>query len=512
MTDIVIDKNKIERYMEECNNYLKDRQSEIFYLPQKITFKHLITEEEGSITNLPFIYVNCNYYIVKSISDFNTGIIDKICPDITHVNISRNNGYILTPRYKIVYSRFCNGLNNTPRETHFREGMLDIIKQTLIANLPSQNPSSGYFRAENYLGLFDAEQAMRCRECQTLIKPTDNPIQLITQSCGVHVLGHISEIRKNVWYYKPKNNSRYIFSDVKPAGYEFGSYPIFSPQDIENILKDYKIDVDMTVVGCGSAGANITLQLARTEMIGSAVLIDKDNIEQKNLRNQPYGLRDIYYNKAQKLKDLYGNIKNTPIVVHQNWIENIAGSIYNSKYLLNTVDLLTVRDYVNKNMNCKYIIDTRFKDLDCSIYFIDRDKKDQQEYYDKSLSNAIKSYVEDIDIDTDLISYDMCEKRSWRVGALRKIKSLENKSYTQIKKYSTKWYNKLPLSDKEKILKVIDASRHTCNSPNIIDIYTIVAGLVVSAIREIDEGREKPWTHIEITSQGGKIGTMVVKD
>lgn len=135
------------------------------------------------------------------------------------------------------------------------------------------------------------------------------------------------------------------------------------------------------------------------------------------------------------------------------------------------------------------------------------------EYYKAYLDNAIKNYVDDV-----LPDFNKFEDYQWR-NLIRwnygdRIKEFRM-SKNQWMKHSDRWkklaWDKLPTEDKETILNKLETSRQTCQSPNIIDIYTITSGILVGVVREIKSGRTKPFTHLEVDTSTGIPLTMVVR-
>lgn len=512
--NIVLDKDYFEELMAEYNEYLMTKDSEFFYLPMPIAFTHLVSKEQATITNIPFIYTDKNYFIVHNITKSDGSTIE-VCPTITHVNISRNRilfrcGGLLFEAY-----HFCAGdnLNCTPPEKHF--GNQELIKMTLAMILPDQNPSNAYFRADNYLGIINPELALRCSQCDKPIPQDASIIELITRRCGAHVTEQtIEDISPNMWYVKFRGRSRYeAFNRYESIPLtEVGSYRIITPEEVQEELKKYVLNIDSIFVGCGSAGSNIGTQLARTDLISNGILIDFDNVENKNLRNQAYLSRSCGYRKSEQLADTMRQCKggyyaSNPFKYRVNKVEDLNLDRYKAKYLFNCVDSLTARLHALEKTQSRYIIDTRYHGLDCTILFVDTEDEEQMKYYKDGLEQAIQTFVKDVSVPKDLLTPSNCNRWS----NIRRIPSLRNKSYSMLKKYTDKFYNSIPLDDKERLLHILDKERQTCNSPNIIDIYSISAGIVVGMLRELENGN-KLFTHLELTTQNAIPQTMIVRE
>lgn len=508
---IVLDTDYIENVMERVNDELRILSAEIFYVPIDVKISSMVDDETVTIKNIPFLYYNKMYYMIHKINENGTPHI--VCPTLNHVNISRNTTRKQVDDIIIECYHFCTGtnLNDTPPEKHF--GNQELIKTTLAMILPLQNPSNGYYRADNYIGLVNPEITLICRNCGKPITPDKSVIELVTCRCGVHVREvDVESINPNKYYIKTRNDSDYHTYDTVPENLEKYKYRVITPEEIQEALRSYELSVDTIFVGCGSAGSNIGTQLARTDLIDNGILIDYDTIEYKNLRNQIYARCNVGYNKANILSQIMDNCRdrygyNSPYRYRTQAIQNINLDLYKAKYLFNCVDSLTARLYSAKNVKARYIIDTRYHGLECTIMLIDTENEDQMNYYIKGLEQAIQTFVKDASVPKDLFTPNNC----YRWGKIRKIPSLRNKSYSMLKKYTDKFYNSIPLEEKERLLHLLDKERQTCNSPNIIDVYSVSAGIIVGALREL-ENNHKLFTHLELTTEHAIPQTMIVKE
>lgn len=505
--NIVIDKDEINSCIELLKPELNKSGQDMFFLEEEIPFKHLSTQEEGSITNLPFWYDGCGYYIIYRIVETegrlgNATHITEWLNHITHVNISCNHKYWYTvingKGYWIYGHHFCNSLNYTARDKHF--GNEGLIKATLSYNIRQQNPSDAYFNADRFLKLFTDEKALMCARCNKPIKADANPIERVLRR---HLVCNQDISNLQIANYTYCSDS-YIPIDNLPDDSN-KVYKNITKEELQDALKNLRIDTDYTMVGCGSAGSNIAYQLSKTSLLNNCVLYDDDCIECKNLRNTAYDIGCTMNNKVRELRRIItANNEDRYLkqVITRQEKYNPETDIYNNKYVFNVVDSLTTRLQVAENATYRYIIDTRFKGLNCGIYIIDRENEKEYNYYMNSLKQSIKDYVEDVRVEKENITPEIA--RSFRFICH------EWECASKLRKRSDKWYKELPLDQKEALLKMLDESRRTCNSPNIIDIYTIMAGIVVSAIRNIENGKDKPFSHLEISTENGLLQQMVV--
>ena len=509
--DIIIDKQKLDKYVEVLKPVLKKCNYDIFYLEETIPFKHWATGEEGTVTNLPFMFKDGDYHIIYAIETTPDGEwksdIDGFLEHITHVNINpRGFAYYAHADnccYKIYYHHFCNSLNHTLSSQHFTN--IGLIKATLSYNIRQQNPSDAYFRSEDYLKLFSKEKTLKCSKCGGVISPNANPLERLFGthlSCIDNIDNYINDNTVSDYYYE---GSYYARSSGCLPDDTNSTYKNITKEEIEEALKNMIIDVDYTMVGCGSAGSNIGFQLAKTDMLKRGVLYDDDVIESKNLRNTTYLTFQNYKDKvtslAKQMLDCRLDVSRTVKSLRHKY--NINGNIYNSRYIFNLVDSLVTRLKIAENAKYRYIVDTRFKGLNCSVYIVDKEDEQQYKYYIDGLKQSVKDYVEDVRVPKEYITPEM----AYRIQSIRRgVWECASK----LRKRSEKFYRELPLDQKESLLQLLDESRRTCSSPNIIDIYTIVAGVVVSAIRNIENGKSKPFTHLEMSTEDGLLKQMVV--
>ena len=493
------------------------RDGEYFFVMDvPTTITHFITNETTHIEKLLFAYANRYFYLIER-PDWSS---DK---RLFHSNIanSGSHNYIQTGRGITGYIKrhFCNSLNDSPRTVLEN---LDYIKATLAFNLTHQNPSNAYVQPTS--NLCNVGNDYPVRRGNAIISKDSEPWELVTSGYEDNIAARIGTLSSledidSYYYIKPRNTSEYILKskseyEAYPKERISIYYPILEAREVYENLKNHKITYDCMMIGCGSAGSNIAYQLSKTNLINSYMFIDNDCIEYKNLKNTTFNTRNVCNYKTDTLKDMVS------ISLEKSY-ENKIGStsirfnpgsmgIYKGKYLFSLVDKLMVRkDIFDSSGNYEYLIDTRFKDLSCSIYIVDLKNEDEVNYYKNGLDEAIKLYIKDYKV-----PYDRIERLNF-LNSIRYRINKCNMGYAYFNKLSDKTKDKLfenvDLKYKENLLQFIEASRQTCSSPNIIDIYTITAGVVVSSIRSIEDKKGKPFTHLELDTSTGIPLTMVVK-
>ena len=276
MTDIIIDKEELVSLINEIKPELNKNDEDIFYLDETIPFKHLSTCEEGTITNLPFLY-SSGYYIIYGYRKREGVLSEKNWINhITHVNVTPSiywkDVYLNGKKYMLMCHHFCNSLNPTIPSQHF--GNEGLIKATLSYNIRQQNPSDAYINAANYLRLFTNERALVCSKCGQPISSDANPIERVLRvhlACTPEAINNLCV--RNYAYI----DSQYVgVTDLSDDTEE--TYKNITREELQEALNNLKIEIDYTMVGCGSAGSNIAYQLAKTNLLNTCVLYDNDHI------------------------------------------------------------------------------------------------------------------------------------------------------------------------------------------------------------------------------------------
>lgn len=128
------------------------------------------------------------------------------------------------------------------------------------------------------------------------------------------------------------------------------------------------------VVGCGATGSNLIALLAQyaisEKKIKNIILVDGDNVEEKNFRNQKFTKRDVNENKARVLSNRYSKLGIT-ISYIPNYISNSEELInliksnysYNSNVILvGTVDNNAARQHMHMTFYSSKIPDLIYID------------------------------------------------------------------------------------------------------------------------------------------------------
>ena len=209
---------------------------------------------------------------------------------------------------------------------------------------------------------------------------------------------------------------------------------------------------------------------------------------------------------------------------------------YSAKYAVAGFDTIKTRlafleDIMNGRIEARYLIDTRYDDLTASIYFIDTKDEDQVRRYKAGLDADYEAFLAREEVrkereniqnfdqfwayftNNDPENFNDCDEKHLAIGA-----------YTQDDINAGAECTYCPLSDsieechcgtetckahmmevyercKEKCKDIrridIPAAESSCLRQNFIDIYKYASTFVFAAIREIEAGNPKPFTHVE---------------
>lgn len=440
---------------------------------------------------------------------------------------------------------FCNPIT----ALHILEGNDEDMKNLLRVTLLSQNFDDSYSEVTSVSNT-EEDKAVASGGYGWIL-PTSSPIELILGMTSVQLrkldgiefneqLRNITSIGENHIYAKKKSEDRYRKFSKEHYEYhkdEFSvHYPVFDKEFIDGmgieIPKDY---YDLGVFGLGSAGTAILDQLCRSNWLSTIFLCDFDHVEAKNMINQWYTNDQIADSKVTASKSNIDKLArsmehgiSTKFTVQTNYgkFQDTIFDIRQFKYIVSGFDSCQTRQeflqYIQEGkIEADYLIDCRYLDLACSVYFIDLKNPEEINFYKANL-----------DMDTELINRrnsefalnekefdEWVERKGYYKSNCASLREKLHGSYEncepqdagygcrcdKCKEFLYELYQKsLPNS----WISVSDAS---CVKYNYIDIYKYVGAIVFGAVREIENGAKKPFTLIE--AQTGKIPQyMLVKE
>lgn len=506
-----------ENIVEEINtdNNLRD-YCYAFKLDGEYEWEHQVLDKKVKLIDPIFIFKDrCGLYLLSRTTHYNSvSVLDYLY----HANISRYQSDFWGNK-NVYYARhFCTNNFNPMRLSEFVYN-LELNIATVKLLLPVQNPSSAYQSPTESMDMTTLDKSV-----QGLEYKKQNFIKLVTESRNPD-RDRIARLNMSEGYYvKYTTNEYYSYLKTKDELVSMCHtlpmskyYKVIPAKVLGKLLEDMVFDYDIISIGCGSSGSNVMWQLSKTKMVDSFMLLDKDNITERNLRNTTYNNDNCWNNKSGCLtKIVYKSLGFTPfrkVDEYNSWLEDLFAK-FNTTYLFSGVDKLTLRKelFEKENIKWRYFIDAGYQGLSSSIYIIDREDEEQMEYYKNYLDNSIKTYVEDIIPDVANVGYYGWDRT---IRYLKKYNPKFDMCRSRFTKHSDKWFKEVwssvPLKEKEKVLCNVSQERQTCQSPNIIDIYTITSGIIVGAIREIYNGNTKPFTHLEVDTSTGIPLTMVVR-
>jgi hypothetical protein len=323
-------------------------------------------------------------------------------------------------------------------------------------------------------------------------------------------------------------------------------YPVITYQQVQDIqCKLPRQPIDMLVAGLGSAGTGILDQVSRSNFINSYYLVDYDKVEEKNLRNQWYSsgfIREMKTSASRQLLRYQKSAENQPTVeVFNDKFQNAPLQYYSAKYAVAGFDTIKARlDFLEAiqegTIETKYLIDTRYDDLAASIYFIDISDEDQVRKYKAGLDadyaaflvreeeRKLRENIQDFDqfwkyfTSDDPENFNDCDEKHLAIGAYTQDDVRSNAECTLCpicmsidecpcgtevcKEHMRTVYEACKEKCKEIRRFDMQAEESSCLRQNFIDIYKYASSFVFAAIREIEEGNPKPFTHIEAQTEG----------
>ena len=362
-------------------------------------------------------------------------------------------------------------------------------------------------------GLIDKDKSYVFNDLQEALEADHN---LVYCYCAP-----LNELRLSSWERRAINKNdigtKWIVSDY---------YRQYDYRDIGEPVAIEPDHIDVACVGCGSAGANIMEQVGRLNYFKDYLLVDFDNIEHKNLRNQPYNMGDISAPKVTALKSKLCYINEQyNIRAERKKYEEVFWTQYKSKYIISGFDTIVCRlgllkKVMEGQIKTEYIIDARYDGLNASLFFIDTSDEQQMKYYydllvadgeefekNKELSasewtiEALKKYCTDKDI-----VFSECAQfaRQLGIGNGETVCISNNTSPdgTTLGCRSDACWNCLMKAVQDAEFPMPrEYKESTCIAENIIHIYKLVSSWVVANIRSIETDNKKLFTHVEITTE-----------
>lgn len=525
------------------------RKSAFARLKEKAKWVNEVTGEEQEVElalfgwdgTSPIIIVN---WIEKTSND--TKERYTFAPHVNHVNVYTDQyTYIFKSdsgdTYTIYGQNFCSGANSIGG--HHLVKNPEITKLTVKEIIKDQNDGSrartrSWYSVDNSRKDYPIPYADKSAK----ILPKAHKLELVTGYFDFKksILNGL-DVQSSGYYVKYTDQSRYSHCNELPKDTSKLSkyYPIIKAKDLKDeIDKIPKKSVDLIALGLGSAGSGVIDQLMRTTMAKSYVVVDFDMVESKNLRNQMYSRRHVGDYKSRAMESMIVNIvSGLECISYNTKFQEVPFNRFKTKYIQLGFDSIKTRVEAFKKVadgtiEAEYIIDTRYDDLEASIYFVDVKDKAQMDYYYQQLMSdgealegeAIeqkpipwkKWTQKEIKPISDRTSIGSCAPFHERLGVSCPCNTTDTcllgSCYSRecmLAHQEVYNKNKITREAVETAWKAIYGAGRTaptvessCVKWNIIDIYKFASAYVISAIREIKDGKDKPFTHVEVTTNG----------
>lgn len=511
------DREKIFELVELFNKEMSDK-AKIVYV-DKTNWTNVITRRRETINDLFFLGhkdIGNRVLCINRIEYGGKGY--KIHEHLNHVNLSgddENNWCVYTINDKpmaIYYQRFCSPI--TQYHLYKNKDISKILKGQLMGQ-NSDSPLQTIYDVVNE----GTDYVIKNNREKKLLRNASH-IELLTRRCPEDMHNSVMENvilpeSDNEIMVKFKSNGYY--TKIPKQDYEQEKdnistyYPVITYEDCKKIMdKIPKAEIDFTVIGLGSAGTGILDQVIRSTYFDSYMFVDFDDVEDKNLRNQWYRNGDIGRQKVHASRNIVLSIKAPNIITKDCAFQDVMLSRYKTKYLVSGFDNLECRlELLNKvltNYEAKYLIDLRYLDYACSIYFIDLEDENQINYYkrlleeDKKLIDENTKYIETKE---EFVQY-WKEKGYFKQNCDRAIKNLTKKNNDcggLFSCESEECKNHLYEKYIESGNRIKIEEENSCIKQNFIDIYKYSSSFVFAAIREIENGNPKPFTHVETQTE-----------
>lgn len=523
---------------------------------KKFTFRHRDTNTDETVTDL-WCYtagseVHQDIYAVMGVQIYDKNNETKCSKlyrshvDLDHDNVAGVSCYAISTGETYVrlwYCRLCMPIKGNILHTSNVAGCL------IAGQLSGTNPNSAYRHKGNFKTTAEGDEEFLKNNDGSQLKRNAGLVKLLTRLTDYDLTPQnflSTTTQEKIIQEKTKldeaiaNNKQYL---AKPKLDRYGYYTqeeidemknnntlseyyrVFKIQKAIEELKELKppvVEYDLVCCGLGSAGTGILDQFVRLTHFNKLRLIDFDQVEKKNLRNQWYTEGNIgdYKTNASRNKlravrpDL--SIDTCTKRWEESYLEYTKG-----KYIISGFDSIKCRlelfDFIQeKNLDYKYWIDTRYEGQEASVWFVDLSNEEEKQYYRKRL----------------LIDQEVLEENTtppyWNLDNTREILTAK-RIYTQdcatyMRKLfrgaflchsscssgecTSHWmgllnkYNIKPEDFDNPNFVPSGIETNTCLAQNLIAIYKVASSFVTVAVNNIESGLPKGFIHIEVTTDG----------
>lgn len=433
--------------------------------------------------------------------------------------------------YKILYEAICCPI--TRHHLYYRD--LNELVLIFKGQLMGQNSGSPFRRVESVANNYN-DTALKDSH-GSFIKRTAPVIQLLLRMSlndiaqADNLAERIQEIAlppsDDYVAVKLIDDSYYTVHKKEELTPEFESYisayyPVITYEQTKDILSNIpKIEVQVAVMGLGSASTGILDQLCRSDWFNKYLFCDFDYVEDKNLRNQWYIRNHIGQSKCQASRTQMGCIRNlssTEVILKQCRFQDASLSAYNFKYIISGFDSIECRlellqNIIDGKVRAKYLIDTRYDDLNSSIFLIDLANEEEVAYYKAGLEQDKEAFdkiiaekqIKNVDeflafLEAHDVYHQGCSLLHKSIGATAMEEACSG-NFACNTEECREHFKALWEAHQEEIKKnCLPQEESSCVRQNFIDIYKFTSSFVFAGIRGIEEDEKKLFTHIEATT------------
>ena len=490
---------------------------------------------------------NTEKHYVYNIDYVHQNISDKIGTSGSFVGSSGT--YILNDcdndnkRYILEYESICNPITMS----HFYTTDLKDLTRLFQGQVMGQNKGSAFRHICSVAGTYIDKEIVTTvglfikRSAPILQLLSRAPMtQLQTTNSLVKILQTTKFPKENELAWKPIYENHYIITSKEE--YETQKelvsayYPVITSEMCKELTENMpRIEIDFACFGLGSAGTGVLDMLGRSVFFDKYLICDFDIVESKNLRNQWYTTTLIGNSKTSASAQLlrYRSYEKREITTIQTKFQDVQFYSYNIKYAMSAFDSIETRlafleTAMHKDSQIKYLIDARYEDLTASIFFVDLENKEEVEFYQKGLLSDKQAFdkqhetlrIKNFDeLHTELKeqhcfldSCSYCKDKLVEAAYLaepEKTKDIplaiscprssgrdtqcgSEECLNSFKEFYNEYLTNAALYRKER--------ESSCLRQNFIDIYHYASTFIFDSIRLIEEGRPKPFTQVDVTT------------
>jgi len=171
-----------------------------------------------------------------------------------------------------------------------------------------------------------------------------------------------------------------------------------------NLMRQFEVfqpekhkDTSIMVIGAGTIGSNIVNQMVRVGLEDISVY-DHDIVEEHNVPNQLYGIRDVGKKKISALADIISRDTDVDIDPQDYKIDKETILIPYPEIIILAIDTMSGRkeiwnSHIKNNENIKFMIETRMGAYSGRVYSIDPSNENHIKKWEETLCDDDEAEV-----------------------------------------------------------------------------------------------------------------------